>query len=176
MTVGAEILERARRIRLVVFDVDGVLTDGRLYFSPDGPEMKVFHARDGLGIKQLRHHGIDVAVISGRTSPVVTRRMEALGVTRIYQGQDDKLPVLRMILNELALTPAACAYVGDDVVDVPPMSIVGLACAVADAHPTARAAAHWVAPHGGGMGGVRAVCDLIMEAQGVDTDRRDHRP
>lgn len=135
MTVGAEILERARRIRLVVFDVDGVLTDGRLYFSPDGLEMKVFHARDGLGIKQLRHHGIDVAVISGRTSPVVTRRMEALGVRRVHQGQDDKLPVLHTLLEELALDPVACAYVGDDVIDLPPMSVVGLACAVADAQP-----------------------------------------
>jgi 3-deoxy-D-manno-octulosonate 8-phosphate phosphatase (KDO 8-P phosphatase) len=176
MTVGAEILERARRVRLVVFDVDGVLTDGRLYFSPDGPEMKVFHARDGLGIKQLRRHGIEVAVISGRVSPVVTRRMDALGVGRVHQGHDDKLPVLRALLDELRLESAACAYVGDDIVDVPPMSMVGLACAVADAHPAALAAAHWIAPQGGGVGGARAVCDLILGAQGVDTDRWDHRP
>lgn len=176
MTVGAEILERARRVRLVVFDVDGVLTDGRLYFSPDGPEMKVFHARDGLGIKQLHRHGIEVAVISGRVSPVVTRRMDALGVSRVHQGHDDKLPVLRALLDELRLEPAACAYVGDDIVDVPPMSMVGFACAVADAHPAALAAAHWIAPQGGGVGGARAVCDLILGAQGVDTDRWDHRP
>ena len=176
MTVGAEILERARRIRLVVFDVDGVLTDGRLYFSPDGPEMKVFHARDGLGIKRLRHHSIEVAVISGRASPVVARRMEALGVSRVHQGQDDKLPVLHALLEELALDPAACAYVGDDVIDLPPMSVAGLACALADAHPAAIAAAHWVAPLGGGLGGARAVCDLILGAQGVDIDRWNDRP
>lgn len=176
MTVTAEILERARRIRLVVFDVDGVLTDGRLYFSPEGAEMKVFHARDGLGIKQLRRHGIEVAVISGRASPVVTRRMEALGVRRVHQGQDDKLPVLRAVLDDLRLEPAACAYVGDDVVDVPPMAVVGLACAVADAHPAALGIAHWVAPQGGGRGGARAVCDLILGAQGIDTDRWPDRP
>lgn len=138
--------------------------------------MKVFHARDGLGIKQLRRHGIEVAVISGRVSPVVTRRMDALGVGRVHQGHDDKLPVLRALLDELRLESAACAYVGDDIVDVPPMSMVGLACAVADAHPAARAAAHWIAPQGGGVGGARAVCDLILGAQGVDTDRWDHRP
>ncbi|HET7687726.1 MAG TPA: HAD hydrolase family protein [Candidatus Macondimonas sp.] len=165
MTQTAELRARARRIRLVVFDVDGVLTDGRLYFSPEGPEMKVFHARDGFGIKLLARHGIAVAVISGRDSPVVLRRMNALGVTHVYQGNENKLPILRQLLGELTLPPEQCAYVGDDVIDLPPMALAGLACTVADAHPAVRQAAHWVTQAGGGQGGAREVCDMILAAQ-----------
>ncbi|NCT99900.1 3-deoxy-manno-octulosonate-8-phosphatase KdsC [Candidatus Macondimonas diazotrophica] len=170
MTVSAEVIERARGIRLAVFDVDGVLTDGRLYFAPEGPEMKVFHARDGLGIKLLRRHGIEVAVISGRQSPVVARRMDALGVTHVYQGNDDKLPILRDLLKKLSLAPQACAYVGDDVIDLPPMSVAGLACTVADAHPAVRRAAHWITAAPGGQGSAREVCDLILTAQSALPD------
>lgn len=174
MTQTTELLARARRIRLVVFDVDGVLTDGRLYFSPEGPEMKVFHARDGLGIKLLARHGIAVAVISGRESPMVARRMDALGVTHVYQGQDEKLPILHQLLSELTLPSESCAYVGDDVIDLPPMALAGLACAVADAHPAVRRAAHWVTQAGGGQGAAREVCDLILAAQ--DALPADWRP
>lgn len=167
MRETAELILRARRIRLVVFDVDGVLTDGRLYFSPEGPEMKVFHARDGFGIKMLGRHGIAVAVISGRDSPIVARRMDSLGVKHVYQGNEEKLPILSQLLNELALLPENCAYVGDDVIDLPPMAQVGLACTMADAHPAVRRAAHWVSTAGGGRGGAREVCDLILAAQDV---------
>jgi 3-deoxy-D-manno-octulosonate 8-phosphate phosphatase (KDO 8-P phosphatase) len=103
--------------------------------------------------------------MSGRESPVVARRMDALGVTHVYQGQDEKLPILRRLLGELTLPFESCAYVGDDVIDLPPMALAGLACAVADAHPAVRRAAHWVTRAGGGQGGAREVCDLILAAQ-----------
>ncbi len=155
----------AARVRLVIFDVDGVLTDGRLYFLPDGRELKVFHVRDGLGIRRLQAAGIEVAVISGRDSPLVVRRMHDLGVTRVYQGHDDKLATFRALLDELGLSAAETAYVGDDVIDLPVMAVAGLAVAVADAHPEVRAAAHRVTALPGGRGAAREVCDLILEAR-----------
>jgi len=157
-----------RDIRLVVFDVDGVLTDGRLYFLPDGTELKVFHVRDGLGIRRLREAGIEVAVISGRESPLVVRRMQSLGVEHVHQGSDDKLSVFHALLTELQLAPEQTACVGDDVLDLPVMRAAGLGVAVADAHPEVRAAADWVTRLEGGRGAAREVCDRLLAARHGD--------
>ncbi|MDY6943087.1 MAG: 3-deoxy-manno-octulosonate-8-phosphatase KdsC [Pseudomonadota bacterium] len=165
MKVNDSIRGRAQHIRLVVFDVDGVLTDGRIYLTPEGPEMKVFHARDGMGIRLLREHGIEVAVISGRQSEVVNRRMNALNVAHVIQGQDEKTDALRKLTEQLAIPLSHCAFIGDDVIDIPPMQAVGLACAVADAHPAVRRHAHWITTATGGHGAAREVCDMILMAQ-----------
>ncbi|MDD2769318.1 MAG: HAD-IIIA family hydrolase [Methylococcus sp.] len=161
------VLLRAEAIRLVIFDVDGVLTDGTLFFDLQGQEYKAFHTRDGLGIKLLRQSGVEVAVISGRSSEIVRRRMELLGVERCFQGFEDKLAAFGQIKHELGLEDAQIAHVGDDLPDVPLFRRVGLAVAVADAHPHAAALAHWQTSLSGGYGAAREVCDLIMHAQGT---------
>lgn len=160
------ILERAARIRLVIFDVDGVLTDGSLYLGDDGQEYKAFNSRDGHGMVTLRETGVRLAVITGRSSEVVRIRMESLGVAHVYQGRRDKLPAYEELKASLGLPDAEVAYVGDDVVDLPVMRRVGLAIAVADAHPLVRQHAHWSTGSGGGRGAAREVCELILEAQG----------
>ncbi len=162
-----QVYERAVPIRLVIFDVDGVLTDGGLLFDHKGREFKVFHSRDGHGMKMLQHSGINLAIISGRETPAVTQRMEGLGIDLVYQGRQEKLPVFLELLAALSLEPHQVAYVGDDVVDLPVMDRVGLAVAVADAHPLVMRRAHWTTPNPGGRGAARDVCDLIMEAQGT---------
>jgi 3-deoxy-D-manno-octulosonate 8-phosphate phosphatase (KDO 8-P phosphatase) len=161
-----EVLARARHVQLVLFDVDGVLTDGRLYFGDDGTEYKAFHTRDGHGMKMLRESGVEIAVITGRDSPIVARRMDTLGIKHVYQGRMDKLTPFRHLMSELRLAPERVACVGDDVMDLPIMCRVGLAIAVQDAHPLVKAHAHWHTPHPGGCGAARDVCDLIMQAQG----------
>lgn len=162
-----DILQRAAEIRLVVFDVDGVLTDGSLFFGDDGQEYKAFHSRDGHGMKMLQVTGVDIAIITGRTSAVVEHRMENLGVRHVFQGKPDKLPTYERLCSELRLPPEQTAYVGDDVVDLPIMRRVGLAIAVQDAHHLVRQHAHWQTPSPGGRGAARDVCELIMEAQGT---------
>lgn len=161
-----ELLDRAARIKLVVFDVDGVLTDGRLYFDHEGREYKTFHARDGLGLRFLQEEGIEMAVISGRRSEVVARRLLAFGITLIYQGYEEKLAAFERILKERPYRPEEIAYVGDDLLDLPVMRRVGLAVAVADAHPIVKKHAHWVTELPGGEGAAREVCDLILAAKG----------
>jgi 3-deoxy-D-manno-octulosonate 8-phosphate phosphatase (KDO 8-P phosphatase) len=160
-----DILAKATQIKLVVFDVDGVLTDGSLFVGDDGQEYKAFHSRDGLGMKLLRKSGVEVGIITARTSEVVKHRMENLDIQHVYQGRLDKLPALQELLAKLGLSFEQTAYVGDDVVDLPVMRQVGLAIAVQDAHPLAKQHAHWQTPHGGGRGAARDVCELIMEAQ-----------
>jgi len=162
-----DILERAARVRLVIFDVDGVLTDGSLFLDDRGVEYKAFHSRDGHGMKMLQLTGVGIAVITGRTSHVVVHRMENLGVRHLYQGQLDKLPAFETICEELGVAPAAVAYVGDDVVDLPVMKRVGLAIAVGDAHSLVKRHAHWTTEAGGGRGAAREVCELLMQAQGT---------
>ncbi|HHQ40853.1 MAG TPA: 3-deoxy-manno-octulosonate-8-phosphatase KdsC [Chromatiales bacterium] len=161
-----EILERAARIRLVVFDVDGVLTDGSLFLGDGGEEYKAFHSRDGHGMKMLQEAGVELAVITGRTSRVVEHRMASLGIEHVFQGQRDKLPAFETLIARLGLQAAECAYVGDDVVDLPVMRRVGLAIAVQDAHPLVVRHAHWQTPSPGGRGAARDVCELILEARG----------
>ena len=162
-----DILQKAAQVELVIFDVDGVLTDGSLFFTDDGQEYKAFHSRDGHGMKMLRNSGVEVAIITGRTSQVVTHRMANLGIEHVYQGKQEKLPAFEALIAKLQLTPEQVAYVGDDVVDLPIMLRVGLAVAVADAHPLVLRHAHWHTPHGGGRGAARDVCELIMEACGT---------
>lgn len=161
-----DILERAARTRLVIFDVDGVLTDGSLYLGDDGQEYKAFNSRDGHGMVTLRETGVLLAVITGRSSEVVRIRMESLGVAHVYQGRRDKLRAYEELKASVGLEDNDVAYVGDDVVDLPVMRRVGLAIAVSDAHPLVRQHAHWSTAAGGGRGAAREVCELILEAQG----------
>ncbi|MGR6035085.1 MAG: 3-deoxy-manno-octulosonate-8-phosphatase KdsC [Candidatus Nitrosoglobus sp.] len=162
-----EVLTRASAIKLVIFDVDGVLTDGGLYFGNDGQEYKVFHSRDGHGMKMLQHTGVRIGIITGRTSQAVNHRMEGLGIIDVYQGQKIKLPAYEHLLQKLKLQPHEIAYVGDDVMDLAIMQRVGLALTVQDAHPLVKQHAHWITPNVGGRGAARDVCELIMEAQGT---------
>ncbi len=161
-----DVLERAKGIRLLLLDVDGVLTDGRLYFDAKGEAFKVFHVRDGHGIKMAQQAGIEVAFLSGRRSDAAFHRARDLGVTRYHEGLRDKVAVLEELLAALNLAPQEVAAVGDELVDLPLMNRVGLAVAVADAAPEVRAAALWVTPSPGGKGAVREVCDLLLKAQG----------
>jgi 3-deoxy-D-manno-octulosonate 8-phosphate phosphatase (KDO 8-P phosphatase) len=152
----------APAIRLLVLDVDGVLTDGRLYFGPRGEALKAFHVRDGVGLRQLQRAGLEIAVISGRRSPMVAARCRELGVRHVVQGVGDKLAALTRLCVRLKLTPAACACVGDDLPDVPVMRVAALSFAVADAHRAARRAADVVTRLPGGRGAVREVCDHLL--------------
>jgi len=161
-----DILDRAAAVRLVVFDVDGVLTDGSLFLGDDGQEYKAFHSRDGHGMKMLQAAGVEIGIITGRTSRVVELRMASLGVQHVYQGQLEKLPAFEQLLAKLNLDPTQVAYVGDDVVDLPIMRRVGLAVAVRDAHPLVVEHAHWRTEAPGGRGAGREVCELLMHAQG----------
>ncbi|MCB1733662.1 MAG: 3-deoxy-manno-octulosonate-8-phosphatase KdsC [Gammaproteobacteria bacterium] len=165
-----DILARAARIKLVIFDVDGVLTDGSLFLGDNGEEYKAFNSRDGHGMKMLQQAGVAIGIITGRTSNVVRYRMESLGVEYVYQGQLDKLPAYLDLLEKTGLKPEETAYVGDDVVDLPIMGHVGLAIAVADAHPLVLRHAHWHTLHAGGRGAGRDVCEMLMEGRGVLDD------
>ncbi len=162
-----DILARAAQIKLLIFDVDGVLTDGRLIFGDDGQEYKAFHSRDGHGMKMLQNSGVAVGIITGRTSKVVEHRMANLGIKHVYQGKLEKLPAFEELIAKLGFDSEQVAYMGDDVVDLPIMLRVGLAVATNDAHALVSAHAHWQAPHNGGQGAARDLCELIMEAQGT---------
>lgn len=162
-----DLKSRVAKIRLVIFDVDGVLTDGLLYFDEQGREYKRFHARDGLGIKLLKQTGVDVAVISGRVSASVSQRMDGLGIERVFQGYQDKLIAFETLCHETGLNPEQIAHVGDDLTDLPLMRRVGLAIAVSDANPAILPYADWRTTLPGGAGAAREVCDLIMTCQGT---------
>ena len=153
------------KIELLVLDVDGVLTDGRLFFGARGETLKVFHVRDGHGIKLLALSGVTVAVVSGRRSAAVSRRMRELDVRHVVQGCTDKVAALRTLCAKLGIAPAATACLVDDTPDLPLMTAVGFAGAVADAHPVVRAAAHWVARQDGGRGAARELCDALLRAR-----------
>ncbi len=160
------LFEKTKNIKLLILDVDGVLTDGRLYFDNDGNEYKCFHARDGHGIKLLRQTGIEVAVISGRRSNSVALRMKSLGIEHVYQGHENKLDAFSELLHKCSITPEQAAHVGDDLLDLPIMSRVGLSIAVEDANFAVKERADWCTALPGGQGAVREVCDFIMQAQG----------
>jgi 3-deoxy-D-manno-octulosonate 8-phosphate phosphatase (KDO 8-P phosphatase) len=162
-----EVLARAVKVKLVVFDVDGVLTDGRLLLGDNGVEYKAFHSRDGHGMKMLGRTGIELAIITGRRSQLVAERMASLGIAHVHQGHASKLPVFEKLIADLDLTEDQAAYVGDDVVDLGIMTRVGLAIAVANAHPLVLEQAHWHTPSDGGRGAAREVCDLLMHAHGT---------
>ena len=165
------ILERTKDIKLVIFDVDGVLTDGSIIIGDDGQEYKAFHSRDGHGMKLLQYTGVEIGIITGRTSTVVEHRMTSLGINFVYQGQQVKMPAFNNMLEQLDLKPEQCAYVGDDWVDLAIMAKVGLAIAVQDAAPLVKEKAHWVTNAKGGKGAAREVCELIMEGQGTLQDQ-----
>ena len=157
--------ERARRVRLLVLDVDGVLTDGRLYLSPAGEELKVFDVRDGSGLVAARQAGIEIAIISGRSAAAVDRRAQELGIGHVEQGVRDKGTAFDALLEALGIEPAASACIGDDTADLPMLERAGLSIAVADAHADVRATVDWVTSHSGGRGAVREVCDLLLNAR-----------
>jgi 3-deoxy-D-manno-octulosonate 8-phosphate phosphatase (KDO 8-P phosphatase) len=152
-------------IELLILDVDGVLTDGRLYYGPRGEALKVFDVKDGYGIRRLLDVGVQIAIISGRDSPHVKQRAKDLGIRYVFQGVSEKLPVFEKLRERLGLDSSVCACVGDDRPDVPVMRTVGLAFAVFDAHPAALKAADMVTPNLGGRGAVRNVCDLLVAAR-----------
>lgn len=158
--------ERARRIRLLVTDVDGVLTDGTVYVGAQGEALKAFHIHDGKGLRMLLDSGIGVAWLTARQSPALERRAQELGVVDVFQGNRDKGAALAKLCGDKGLESEAIAFVGDDLVDLPALAGAGLAVAVADAHPAVKHRAHWITTRPGGRGAVREVCELILAGQG----------
>jgi 3-deoxy-D-manno-octulosonate 8-phosphate phosphatase (KDO 8-P phosphatase) len=161
-----DVNRRAGRIKLLLMDCDGVLTDGRLWLMADGDEQKAFHARDGQGISLCHHAGLKTGIITGRTSSAVERRAQDLKMSYVRQEAKDKIKALDEILALAGVSANECAFIGDDVADIPVMQRVALAIAVADAVPETKQAAHYVTELKGGHGAVREVCDLILKAQG----------
>lgn len=161
-----QIIAKAAKLKLLILDVDGVLTDGRLFFDHEGNEYKSFHARDGHGIKLLRQTGVEVAVISGRSSKAVALRMKMLSIEHVYLGHENKILAFNEIIEKIGVVPEQVAHVGDDLLDLPIMIRVGLAIAVKDANFAVKPYANWCTEALGGQGAVREVCDLIMQAQG----------
>lgn len=159
--------QKAAKIRLLLLDVDGVLTDNRLFYGDNGIEYKAFHTRDGHGMVLLQQAGIDIGIITGRTSEVVTRRMADLKVKYIYQGVPDKLPTFEALMQECDLHYDEVAYMGDDILDLPILRRVGLAAMPANADPTLRPYVDIVSQYPGGNGAVRELCELILKSQGA---------
>jgi 3-deoxy-D-manno-octulosonate 8-phosphate phosphatase (KDO 8-P phosphatase) len=166
MTNQDSLMKRVKKIRLVIFDVDGVLTDGGLYHTSDGQEIKRFHSRDGLGIRLLKDNGIATAIITGRQSNVVAHRAKELAIDHVHQGKRHKTEAFLSLCEELSLSADEVAFMGDDLIDLPVMSRVGLALAVQDAHDDVLKHAHWVSQYGGGKGAAREACEMILTTQG----------
>lgn len=162
---GPTLQQRAAAIRMLVLDVDGVLTDGRLYFDHAGNEMKAFNSRDGMGLKALQQSGIEVAIITGRTSGAVTKRMAQLNIQHVYQGREDKLDAFTHLLSETGFKTGQVCFVGDDWIDLPVLQQAGLAICVADAEDRVKEKVHWITQRKGGEGAVREICNLILAAQ-----------
>lgn len=162
------LIERASRIRLLALDVDGILTDGKIYFDSAGNELKAFHTRDGLGIKALQKYGIQIALITGRESPMVTQRAEQLGIEFVYQGVINKLTAYMEILQKTGLEDGQVCFAGDDWIDLSVLQRVGLAVTVPAADHEVKNRVHWVTEREGGDGAVREICQLILAAQGHD--------
>ena len=158
--------ERAKRVKLMIFDVDGVLTDGGLRYGVDGESFKTFNVLDGHGIKLLQQSGVKAAIISARESAIVAKRGSDLGIALLRQGVHDKRKAFEQMLAELGLTPADCGFMGDDVIDLPVMTRVVFAASVPNAHHEVRARAHFVSAVAGGSGAAREVCDFLLRAQG----------
>ena len=163
--VSKEVLDKASKVKLALFDVDGVLTDGKLHYGPDGEQVKVFHALDGHGLKMLQSAGIAVGVISARKSVALQTRLNDLGVKHCHLGINDKRAVFQDLLKELNLDGADCAFAGDDVIDLPVMNECGLKFSVENGHFIVKDIADWIAPLTGGNGAVRAICDVLLYSQ-----------
>ncbi len=164
------LFDRAATIRLLALDVDGVLTDGRIYYGNDGEELKAFNIKDGLGIKLLQRSGVQVAIITGRQSHIVTRRAGELGIEDVVQGRDDKHQALLELGRQHGIGIEECAYMGDDLPDLGAVSAAGLGMTVADACQAVREAADWVSKAAGGDGAVREACEFILSARGEWTE------
>lgn len=162
-----EVKRRAAAVRFIALDVDGVLTDGRVYLSDRGDQIKAFDIRDGFGIILARQAGLEFALITGIMSPLVQTRAAALGITEVHENWTAKAEVLTELLRRHSLHPSQCAYMGDDVFDLPPLTLAGLSAAPADAHPEVRAQVHWTSSRPGGRGAVRELVDLILAASGL---------
>jgi 3-deoxy-D-manno-octulosonate 8-phosphate phosphatase (KDO 8-P phosphatase) len=163
----AAILERARAVRLAIFDVDGVMTDGTLYLGANGEAFKAFNILDGHGVKMLQSAGVACAILSGRASEAVTRRAFELAVKHVVQGSSDKVADFERLISGLGMQPGDCAFVGDDLPDLAVMKRCGLAVAVANAVSAVKEAAHYVTRASGGRGAVREFCELVLEARGA---------
>lgn len=161
------LLTRAKAVKLLLFDVDGVLTDGSLFLDNHGEEYKAFNSRDGHGLKMLQRNGVAIGIITGRNSQIVTHRTKELGIAHVRQGCADKLPVYEEMIRELGFKPEQVGFVGDDVVDLPIMLRAGFAVSPRDGHFLVQRHAHWVTPSAGGRGAGRDVCELLMLAQGT---------
>jgi 3-deoxy-D-manno-octulosonate 8-phosphate phosphatase (KDO 8-P phosphatase) len=159
--------QRAAQIRLVALDVDGVLTDGRLYYGPQGEALKVFDVRDGHGIKMLLNQGVEVAILSARSSEIVAARARELGIRRVLQGRGNKADAWRELLAATGIRTEHAGFIGDDLPDLPVLAQAGLAATVADARNEVKNAAHWIAPQPGGRGAVRALAEFILQAKGI---------
>ncbi|MEM1435051.1 MAG: HAD hydrolase family protein [Pseudomonadota bacterium] len=157
-------------VQLLLLDVDGVLTDGRLFYGSDGTEFKAFHVRDGAALKQLRHAGVELAIITGRESPMVERRAQELGIDAVVQGADNKASAFALLRQQrpgwAQLAPEHCACIGDDLADLALFAEVGLRMTVADAHPLVLAEADWISSLPGGHGVMREVAELLLRARG----------
>lgn len=164
-SLNQKVEQLAPTIRLLICDVDGVFSDGRIYLGNNGEELKAFNTRDGYGVKALQNGGVDVAIITGRNSPLVEQRMKSLGVRHIYMGKENKIAAYEALLDKLSLTPQQVAYIGDDSPDLSVMKRVGLAISVPDGHPFVKKNADHITTLPGGFGAVREVCDLLLIAQ-----------
>ncbi|MGC9016558.1 MAG: KdsC family phosphatase [Caldimicrobium sp.] len=162
-----DVLKRAEKIKLLLLDVDGVLTDGGIIITGDGEEIKIFSVLDGMGIKLLQKAGVEVGILSGRFSPVMKHRSKELGIDLLYQGELAKLPAFEKILKEKELKVEEVAYMGDDWLDIPILKRVGLAIGVPNAWPPVNNYVHYITQREGGKGAVREVCDLILMAKGL---------
>jgi 3-deoxy-D-manno-octulosonate 8-phosphate phosphatase (KDO 8-P phosphatase) len=162
-----ELRKRAQAIRLVAFDIDGVMTDGRLYYTDFGNETKAFNVKDGLGLKLLRGTGVEIAIITGRTSELVKKRASDLKISKLVQGREDKIVALKEMMAPMGISADQVAYVGDDLPDLSAIRFAGIGVAVADALPIVREHADMVLSRNGGDGAVREFCEWLMQAQGT---------
>ena len=167
VTIATALQDRIREVKLAIFDVDGVLTDGGLHYGPDGEELKVFNALDGHGLKMLMESGVELAIISGRSSKALARRAKDLRITQLFMGVDSKLQIFEALLANMSLSASQTAGLGDDVIDLPFLTRCGFAACVPSAPAYVREHAHYITSAQGGHGAVREFCDLIMMSQGT---------
>ena len=162
-----DVLQHVQKLRLMAFDIDGIMTDGRLYMTESGEEMKAFHTLDGQGLKLLMASGVEVALLTARRSSIVERRSNELGIRMLRQGLSDKLAAIREIQSDLDISMAQSGYAGDDLVDLPVLSRCGFSATVPDAPESIRSRVHYVTLKPGGMGAVRELCELVLKSQGT---------